>query len=465
VSSPEDYTNTGLMFGPRSVAVIGASRSPESFGSRLAANLRRGGFAGRIYLVNPKYQQIAGERSYRTIKDIDAPIDVAFLAVSHRNAAEVIEDCAAKGVKMAIVFSAGYAEAGAEGAGAQHELAALARRAGVRLLGPNCTGFVSVPGRVFATPSGEALTVPEGGISVVTQSGYVGLETILGRGRDAGLGFRHVITTGNEADLDCAEVMSWFAADSGTTVVVSYLEGLKDLDRFARSAAELRRAGKPLVLLRAGRSEAGRRAAHVHVGLPAVSDAAMQRVCDEHAVLQVDDIDDLWEFAGLLSAGVRIAGPNVAVIGTSGGINALITDHLCRVGLAVPRLTTATRTELAGLLPPSCHPDNPLDLTGYFTGAGRLDVYPQIAKIVGADPGVDAVIFAVQTDLSTPLETLIPGLLEKLQRVAAPVIVLSGGSSPVRNALACLQGTSIPVFWSPARCARLLKMLHDSEQR
>ena len=328
------------IFTPQSVAVVGASPNPSRFGGRIVHSLVVNEFPGTIFPVNPKYEEIAGNRCYPSVAAIEDQVDLAILTVSEKQVMPTLEDCAAKGVKLAVLFGAGYAETGEQGELAQEELRELSERTGLRLLGPNCVGFLNVWDRVPATPAG-AVDPPrprKGGISIIAQSGFVGMETIFGRGYDAGYGFRYVITTGNEADLEAGELIAWLAEDEGTEVIVAYLEGIRDPERFREAARLAREAGKPIVILKGGRSPGGERSARSHTAALAVSDSVLDAVCEAEGIIRVTDLDDLWDVAGKLADGLRLAGPRVAVVGTSGGINTIFADDLRDVGLEMPEL-------------------------------------------------------------------------------------------------------------------------------
>lgn len=450
------------IFSPKSVAVVGASATASRFGGRILHRLDVNGYSGSIYPVNPKYEEIGGRRCYPTVADVDGEVDAAILTVSNEYVLPTLEDCVKKNVGLAVLFGAGYAETGPEGELAQEELKAVTERSSLRILGPNCLGFLNVWDRVPATAAGvvDPPKVRQGGISIVAQSGFVGMETIFGRGYDAAHGFRYVITTGNEADLEASELLCWLAQDEKTTVIVAYLEGIRNPAKFREAAALAREAGKPIVMLKAGRSPEGERAARSHTAALAMSDSVLDAVCEADGIVRVTDLDDLWELAGVLADGVRINGPRVAIIGTSGGINTIVSDDLRDAGLELPSLNpSSTVAKLAEILPWYASTANPVDLTGYFGGAGRQDVFPQLARLVASDPGIDVVIFAVQVDRPVPWDDVIPGLVDELRGAEKPIVVLSGGASAAKHALDVLKETGIPVFWSPARCARTIGLI------
>ncbi len=452
------------IFTPRSVAVVGASPNPSRFGGRIVHSLVVNEFPGTIFPVNPKYEEIAGNRCYPSVAAIEEQVDLAILTVSEKQVMPTLEDCAAKGVKLAVLFGAGYAETGEQGELAQEELREISERTGLRLLGPNCVGFLNVWDRVPATPAG-AVDPPrhrKGGISIIAQSGFVGMETIFGRGYDAGYGFRYVHHHRQRGRPRGRRADRLAGRGRGRRGDRGLPRGLRDPERFREAARLAREAGKPIVILKGGRSPGGERSARSHTAALAVSDSVLDAVCEAEGIIRVTDLDDLWDVAGKLADGLRLAGPRVAVVGTSGGINTIFADDLLRrrAGDAAAAARARWRSS-----PRSCPGTAalPTRWTSPATspGAGQQDVYPQLATLIASDPGIDVVVFAVQVDRPTPWGEVIPGLVEQLTQAESPVVILSGGASASEEALESLHGTGISVYWSPARCARGLKLISD----
>ncbi|MBC7324915.1 MAG: CoA-binding protein, partial [Moorella sp. (in: Bacteria)] len=243
----------------------GASADLTTISGKPLRYLKEHGYQGKIYPVNPKYQEIAGCPCYPSIASVPGPVDLALIAVNYRRVLPVLEECAQKGVRFATIFSSGFAEAGEEGRKLQLALAELAAKTGLRLCGPNCQGAVSLHERIAAAFSASLEIKPftPGAVGFVTQSGALGY-SIFNLAQEAGVGFSYVVSTGNEVDLDCLDFMRYMLEDENTRVVFTYLEGMRDGRKFARVAERALELGKPLAVLKVGRSETGSRAASSH---------------------------------------------------------------------------------------------------------------------------------------------------------------------------------------------------------
>jgi acyl-CoA synthetase (NDP forming) len=451
-----------VLLNPRTVAVIGASPDRTRFGGRAIHNLQRKGFSGTIVPVNPKYGSIGDLTCYPSLAGIPQQVDVAILTISTESVMAALEECAASGVGLAVVFGAGFAEAGSKGVELQQRLSELSKTSGMRVLGPNCLGFLNATANVAASPAG-ALDLPElrqGGISIVSQSGMLAFESFLTRGLENGYGFRYVVSTGNEADIDTTEVLELLIDDELTNIVVVYLEGLKNPSGFVRQLRRAREKRKPIVLYKVGRSAEASRAARSHTAAIAGSDAVHEALFRREGVIRVDDLDDLWEIPALLSDIGQLKGPRVAVVGTSGGLNGMLADELRKEGLQLPAFSDAVQEDLRALVPWYGTVENPVDLTGYFVGAGREEAFADAVKIVDRDPYVDIVIFAPGID-QAKFALKAGSIAEAFRTCRKPVVVVSAGGEVADAALAPIRRKGIHVFHSPSRCARALGRLLD----
>ncbi len=296
------------IFEPRSIAVLGASDDPKRFGGRALGNLLRWRYSGRLFPINPKYVEVSGLPCHPTLLEVPDEIDMAMMALPAEAVLPALRECVEKGVKLAIVVSSGFAEAGGQGRELQNEMTALARRSGMRILGPNSLGFLNVTASI-APALASALDLPDlwpGPVSLLSQSGAIGFASVFSRGYENGIGFRYVFSTGNECDLDAASLLAYLVEDPSTRVIAALLEGIRDVRKFREAAAAAAVAGKPIVLLKVGRSDEGRRAAASHTAALAGADDVHDAVFRTHGVVRVDDLDDLWEVPGLFaSVGLR----------------------------------------------------------------------------------------------------------------------------------------------------------------
>jgi acetyltransferase len=333
----------------------------------------------------------------------------------------------------------------------------------MRILGPNSLGFLNVQDRIAAVAS-TSMEIPDlwpGSVSFVSQSGAMGFASIFSRGYDNGIGFRYVVSSGNEADLQASEVLRHFAADPETRVISALVEGLRDPEGFRRAAEEAAEAGKPMVVLKIGRTERGQRVASAHTAALAGSDEVHEAVFRAHGVVRVDDIDDLWEVPALF-AGARLPeGRGVAVITSSGGLNGVLADQLGREGLELPELSARSHEELRSFLPPFVVVSNPVDLTAAFVGAPReAEVFSRTLEIIDADPKVDAILLVLIV-VRREFDDVLGPIVETIRGCRKPVVLLNPGGNIAEAGLAALHRSGIPHFRTPFRCVRAVRHLCD----
>lgn len=384
---------------PRSVAVIGASPRENTLGNNAVVNLRRYGFAGRIYPVHPSAPEVAGLQAFRALADLPEAPDCAVLAVSADKVAASLEEGAARGLKAAVVFASGFAELGDEGKARQRELQALCARTGLVVCGPNCLGLVNVHRHVSLYSSGIPEGLREGGLAVVSHSGSacIALST-LGR-----FGMSYIVSAGNAAVLDMADYLEYFAADANAKVVALFMETLRDPAGFAAGMRAMHRAGKQVIALKVGRSARGAAAAAAHTGALAGHWEAYQAFFRRHGVIAVDDFDEMTESIEL---GLKLAhaprGDGVGVIAVSGGETSLVADIADRAGVRLPHLAPETVARLKTVLPAFGSVANPLDTTdrGVYEAPA---VYGGSIRALAADPAISMI--AVVQDCSPGLST------------------------------------------------------------
>lgn len=366
-SACDTSDNLTALFAPRSVAVIGASSDQRRFGGRPIQYLLEAGFEGPVYPVNPGRQEIQGLTAYPSIRDIPGPVDCAILAISADATQQTIEDCIAMGVKSAILYGAGFSETGEEGRARQERIVATAEEAGVRLLGPNCMGLMNTHARfygTFASALEEGVPAP-GRIAVASQSGGYGgylMKHLFRRG----LGISQWVTTGNEADVDIGDALSWMAGQDETDVLLAYIEGLRDADKLIAALDRARRANKPVVMMKVGRTIEGSAAAASHTASLTGEDSVYDAVFDHYGVHRARTTDELLDIAYALSKGAMPKGPRVGVISISGGVGVQIADFVSDAGLKMGTVPQDTQAALKALVP-HCSPANPIDMTGLVT--------------------------------------------------------------------------------------------------
>jgi acyl-CoA synthetase (NDP forming) len=355
----------GQILEPSSVAVLGASESRGKFGGRILFNMLRHGYAGRLVPINRGRSEVRGLPAFPDIGAVPEPPQVAIIAVPGTELVDNVRAAAAAGVGCCVVISTGFAEAGEEGAAMQAEIQAIAAGSGMRILGPNCMGLI-VPHHRMPLCSSVVLDtdrLPTGEIAMISQSGAL-MVSVFDRASTDGIGFRHCVSLGNQADLEICDFLEFMVEDPGTRAICLYVEGLRDGARFRRAALAARAAGKPVLMVKTGRTEAGVRSAQSHTASLAGSFAVFQAVCEEAGVVLARDPDDMVRAANIL---VRNPAPRarrgVGIVSTSGGGAGIACDRVSEVGLEIAALSEDTRAALRELLlPPQA--DNPIDMGG-----------------------------------------------------------------------------------------------------
>ncbi len=354
------------LLAPRSVAIIGASDDPLRIGGRPIATMLLQGYGGRILPVNPGRPRVQGLEAFASVAALPEVPEVAIVAVAAAQTIRVVEELAALGTRAALVFSAGYAEAGAEGALLQDRMVAAARAHGMRLLGPNTLGllnprngfygtFASVVDMGFARP---------GGVAIASQSGAYGGH-ILAIARDHDIGIASCVMTGNEADITLGDVIAMQVADAHTDVIAVYSEGIRDGARFVAALDAARRAKKPVVMMKVGASRLGRAAARSHTASIAGDDAVIDAVLAEFGVVRARSTEHMLDIARLATRRIFPAGNTLGVVTVSGGAGVIISDAADACGLPMPEMPEAAQAELRALLPFAA-PRNPVDVTAQF---------------------------------------------------------------------------------------------------
>jgi acetyl-CoA synthetase (ADP-forming) len=373
---------------PRSVAVFGASDSRDKFGGRIMSFLVQHGFAGEIYPINPRRAEVLGRRAYPAIGEAPAPPDVAIMAVPPESLVPSVDDAAAAGVGCCVIISTGFAEAGAEGAARQAALVEIARRTGTRLIGPNCMGLI-VPHHRLALCSSVVLDTDrlrDGPIALVSQSGAL-MVSIFDRAAADGIGFRHCVSLGNQVDLEISDFLEYLVAEPETEAIGVYVEGLLDGARFRRALAAARRAGKPVLVVKTGRTAAGVKSARSHTASLAGAWDVFAAVCREEGAVLALQPEDMVRAAQFLVRHRRPRRGGVAILSSSGGGCGIAADRVSELGLPLARLAQATRDKLGEiLLPPQA--DNPIDLGGRKQPE-EIEIAGDAARILFGDDGVD----------------------------------------------------------------------------
>ncbi len=353
------------LFTPRSIAIVGASATPGKIGAMPVSLLRQHGYDGRILPINPRADSIQGLPAAPDLAALDSDVDLVILAVPAAHAAQALQSARPGQVGGAVVFTSGFSETGAEGVAMQEALCAIARERGIRLLGPNCLGYMNVRHKVYATfsPAPANGAVALGGIGMVSQSGAFGAYAYC-MARERGLGLSHWISTGNEADIDVADCINWLAHDADTRVIMAYMEGCRDGAKLRGALAAARDAGKPVVVTKIGRTQAGAQAAASHTAALAGDDAVYDALFRQYGALRARSIEDFFNLGYSLDTWQqRPQGKRLGIFTISGGVGALMADEAEEAGLSLPEPDAAAQARLLERVP-FAGPRNPVDVTG-----------------------------------------------------------------------------------------------------
>lgn len=372
---------------PASVAVIGASRNPGSVGGSLIHNLVAGGFAGRVYPVNPQATEIAGLHAYASVLELPEPVDLAVVAVPAAAVVDVARQCAEHGTRSLLVISSGFAEVGDEGARRQRDLIGVCRDAGMRLIGPNCLGILNTDRSVRLNATFSRQLPPAGHVALMSQSGGVAI-ALMDVAAQLGIGLSSFVSVGNKSDISGNALLEYWEEDPNTSVIALYLESFGNPRRFARIA---RRVGerKPILAVKAGRTPAGSRAASSHTAaLLSTSDVTVDALFRQAGVIRVDTLGELLDTSALIGTQPLPAGGRVAIVTNGGGPGIMAADGCQAAGLEVVELPAEVRARLASIVPANAAVGNPVDMTA----AATPEDYASVVGELIASRACDAII-------------------------------------------------------------------------
>ncbi len=452
------------LFNPRGIAVVGASEDPARPGAQTLLALQHHAYAGHICPVNPRRTQIGALHCHASIADIDVPCDVAVIALPAAQVPGAIAECGRKGIGFAVVLGGGFRESGATGIQLEADMVAAARAGGVRVIGPNCLGLVNVPHHAYASFSSltRAPDLQPGPVSAVIQSGGFGNSLVV-QATLSGIGFQTVVASGNEADISAPELIHAFADDPHTKVILAYLEGLSDGRAFMAAARHALAAGKPLVVLKAGNTREGARAAASHTAYLTSAHDIYRAAFAQCGVIETHDIHDTVDMLRMLGAQRQAPGPRVAVIGGSGGSAVNFSDAADEHGLVLATLGRASLSVLEKNLPDNGTIGaigNPIDYTASFiNGPDDLRFLHSVRALL-ADPHVDQVAVLLALTAGERFAIVARFLAQAAGECGKPIAVFSSvprESAP--QAFDILAEANIPVFASPRRTAAAMGML------
>ena len=436
------------IFEPASIAVIGASGNEMKWGGRILKNILRG-FRGPVYPVNPKEANIQGLAAYPSVLDIPDKVEMAVIAVPSQFVLTVAEECGKKGVKGLVVISAGFSETGKEGAELELRLVSIAKKYGMRMVGPNTLGIINKSVNLNASIIGK---LPEpGSISFITQSGTLGL-ALADWTIDMGLGLCKVISTGNKADIDDVALIEYLNDDPATGVIAIYAEGIKRGREFIDTA---RRVKKPIIAIKTGRSKRGARAVFSHTGSIAGSDEIYSAAFRQAGVLRVDTIDEIFDAALAFSCQPLPEGNSVAILSNGGGASIVATDECEKHGINIVDLSEGTRERIRNILPEFASSSNPIDTAGTTS----YKIYRDVVDALLIDPNVDALIVIYVHTLMTSAIPPAEAVVEMKQKNRKPIITCWMGGAGTEEGVSILKSGCLPNYSVPERAVKALSAL------
>ena len=439
---PDSVSQLDGILRPKSVAVIGASTSPDKLGHEILKNILDGGYQGAVYPINPKADTILDLPCHTNVKELQEPPDLAVLIIPARFVPQAIQDCGEKGVKGAVIITGGFSEAGAEGEELQQQTTEVARKFGVRLIGPNCQGVNNPHHPICA--SWPLLTYP-GKVAVISQSGTVGA-AMMDWFSEEKLGVSSFVSMGNRADVDEADLIDYFNHDENTEVIAAYIEGIK---RPAQFLEVMDRLQKPLVVLKSGRTPKGKVAAESHTKALAGADAIYDSLFNKYNVCRAYTIEEFYDFAKAFAYLKPPKGNTIVFITTSGGAAILGTDQAEQEGLDAAPLPAQVVEAITPLIPAHAIKANPIDLTGDATA----QMFGDVIREARDHFDTLGVIFG------DPVE----GASEVVTPAANELVIFLGGADVERRERERMHLKGIPVFPTPERGIKALAQVMDQE--
>ena len=448
----EQLASIDRMLNPRSIAVVGATPRMQYGGRFLAAAM---GSSDRVnvYPVNPRYEEIQGVKAYASVSDLPEAPDVVGIVVPYHAVLDTLRESHARGAKSAIVISAGFAERGEDDRRQlQVELGKFAQESGVRISGPNCLGLANLKDDIWASASSRGAAGLTGPIGLVCQSGASAFGPFLTRAVDEAIGFTYVVSTGNEADLDFCDFARYLIDDDDTRVIAGFVEGFKDGRKFIEVARLAAEKGKPIVLIKIGRSDLGSRAAGSHTAALTGDDDRYDAAFAQYGVIRVQDYDDLLQVSNLLARSRRPPHRGVAVVSHSGGISSLTADMFGQAGLDLPPLSEQSKDGINGILKGFGWAANPSDVTGF----ANSDDFPAIMSYMADDENVGTLVVA-----SAGADPQATQVIAQRDGGGKPVAFLWTGTRGAESGLPMLRTAGIPVFYVPDKLAAGVRYLND----
>jgi acetyltransferase len=442
-----------FIFKPNSIAVIGASEDEKKIGHVVFRNLVKQGFEGKVYPVNPKREEILGIKCYPSVKDLPEKIDLAIIVIPAKGVPSVIKDCASAGVKGLIVITAGFREIGGEGIKLEQEIVELVKKYGIRMVGPNCLGVINTINKMNATFASEL--PPCGRVSFFSQSGALGV-ALIDWAIENNFGFGKFVSLGNKADLNETDFLEYFGEDPETDIILGYIEDVKDGKRFIEVAKKVSKI-KPVIIIKAGTTEAGAKAASSHTGALAGFDRAFSEAFKKAGIIRVNSIKELFETAEIFKLNKIPKGDRLLVITNAGGPGIIAADTADKLGIKLDPMSEESIEAIIDKLPPTASLYNPIDIIGDATSERYKVVLEQAIK----DRYVDGICVILTPQAVTDVENVATEIVRISQNTEKPVFACFIGGKKVSSAIKILKSQQIPCYSDPSVAISSYKKLID----
>ena len=434
------------IFSPRSIAVIGATETPQSVGRTIMENIQKGGFLGALYPVNPKRDMVLGVKAYPSIKDCPGAPDLAVIITPPATVPGIVRDCVNKGVPGAIIISAGFKEIGAPGVELERQIMAEARRGGMRIVGPNCLGVMAPAAKLNATFAADMAR--PGSVAFISQSGAL-CTAVLDWSLRENVGFSAFVSLGSMLDVGWGDLIYHLGDDPQTRSIVIYMESIGDARAFLSAAREVALT-KPIIVIKPGRTAAAAKAAASHTGSLTGSDEVLQAAFQRVGVLRVDAISELFDMAEVLSKQPRPKGPNLTIVTNAGGPSVIATDMLITSGAQLAELTPETMEAFNKILPPTWSHNNPVDIIG----DAKPELYAKAVEIAAKDLNTDGLLVILTPQAMTDPVATAEQLKPYAHIEGKPILASWMGAGQVERGEDVLNAANIPTFKYPDRAAR-----------
>ncbi|RJP54008.1 MAG: CoA-binding protein [Anaerolineaceae bacterium] len=445
-------TSLTPFFNPKGVVVVGASTSPEKLGYGVARNLIQSGYKGAIHFAAQKSGELFERKIHTSLQDVPDPVDLAILIVPTQATPQAIEDCGKRGIKAAVIVSAGFREVGEEGAALEQHCVEIAQTYNVRLLGPNCIGTIDTHLPLDTTFLQPPMPT-QGGIGFISHSGAFAA-AIVDWARGQGFGFSRIVSLGNQADVNETDMLPMLTDDDATKVIVIYMESISNGRRFVQTASDVAKR-KPVIALKVGRFEAGQKAAASHTGALAASDTAFDAAFEKAGVLRAETAEQMFDWARALETCPLPKGNRIGILTNAGGPGVIAADSLEHHGLVLAQLSESTLEALSAILPPAANTHNPVDMLA----SASPEVYAECLDILLQDQNVDGVMIILPPPPMFKAEVVAKKSVEVINKFDKPVVIALMGSTLIENAGNEFRDARVPTYPFPERAASALAVL------